>query len=92
MALHFRRLQGGFDSAHAGESAFWKVVFPNPDDPPSAFSQDSIHLPVPELIRSQLPFPEWTIVDRHVGVLRTGIRANAKRRGSFSRLSISPSI
>ena len=49
MALCLQRFQSGFDSGDAGVSAFWKVVFPNPDDAPTDFSQCSIHQAIPEL-------------------------------------------
>jgi hypothetical protein len=46
--------QGGLDSGDAGGAAFWEIVFPNLDDSPGVFSQHSVDLPVPELIRPSL--------------------------------------
>ncbi len=50
-------MQGGLDSGDADGAAFWEIVFANPDDPPAAFSQHSVHLPVPELVGPHFNLP-----------------------------------
>jgi hypothetical protein len=62
-------IQSSPDTTDTNFTSLCKIVFPNPDDPPAALPQRSIHETIPQLIHRQFPFPERRIALRNVRML-----------------------
>jgi hypothetical protein len=75
------------DFANAYVPAFREVVFPNPDDAPTASPKDLIHLEISGLVFGKLSLPEAPVICRHLRVFGAAVPEATVHKDRYPGLS-----